>query len=106
MPIDVTPYLDPATCAVVNMECQENLIGPDSVLPGLARAAAEVGLVDHVAALLAAARRVGTCVYYCTDTRRDDGFGRATNTFVHVRMPARRSTDRRPGRGRRAPHAA
>jgi nicotinamidase-related amidase len=62
VPIDITPYLDPATSAVVNMECQENLIGPNS-------------------------RRVGTRVYYCTDDRRPDGFGRATNTLVHLRMP-------------------
>jgi nicotinamidase-related amidase len=88
VPIDVTPYLDPATCAVVNMECQENLIGPDSALPGLERAAREAGMVEHVAALLEAARRVGTRVYYCTDERRPDGFGRATNTFVHLRMPS------------------
>jgi hypothetical protein len=68
VPIDITPHLEPARCAVVNMECQENLIGESSVLPGLANAAAEVGLVANCATLFDAARRVGTRIYYCLDT--------------------------------------
>ncbi len=86
MPIDPAPYLDPATCAVINMECQENLIGPTSVLPGLARSAAECGLVENLSGLFNAARRVGTRIYYCTDDRRSDGWGRNRNLFVHLRM--------------------
>ncbi|MDO8364481.1 MAG: isochorismatase family cysteine hydrolase [Actinomycetota bacterium] len=86
MPLDLTPHLDPARCAVVNMECQEGLLGPNTILPGLARAAAEVGLVDNLAVLFGAARRVGTRIYYCTDERRADGFGFARNTLVHLRM--------------------
>jgi nicotinamidase-related amidase len=74
VPIDVTPHLDPATCAVLNLECQENLIGATSVIPGLALAAEKVGLVDNVAALLDAARRVGAGVYYCADNRRAGDF--------------------------------
>ncbi len=88
MPLDVRPHLDPATTAIVNMECQEGLIGPGSVLPGLARAAAAVGLVDNLAALFAAARPVGVRIYYCTDERRPDGFGFARNTLVSLRMTA------------------
>jgi nicotinamidase-related amidase len=88
MPLDVRPHLDPARCAVVNMECQEGLLGDSSVLPGLARAADQVGLVPNLARLYDAARRVGVRVYYCTDERRPDGFGLATNTLVHLRMPA------------------
>jgi nicotinamidase-related amidase len=87
MPLDVTPHLDPARCAVVNMECQEGLLGPKSVLPGLAAAAAQVGLVDNLARLYDAARGAGVRIYYCTDERRPDGFGLATNTLVHLRMP-------------------
>jgi nicotinamidase-related amidase len=68
------------------MECQENLLGDASVLPGLARAAREVGLLENCASLFASARRVGTCVYYCTDERRSDGFGFARNTMVALRM--------------------
>jgi nicotinamidase-related amidase len=74
MPIDITPYLDPPTCAVLNLECQERLIGPTSVIPGLALAAEKIGLVDNVAGLLDAARRVGAHVVYCADARGADTF--------------------------------
>ena len=86
MPLDVSPHLDPARCAIVNMECQEGLIGPNAVLPGLARAAAEVDLVENCARLFDAARGVGVRIFYCTDERREDGFGYAQNTLVHLRM--------------------
>jgi nicotinamidase-related amidase len=87
MPLDVTPHLDPARTAVVNMECQERLLGPSSVLPGLARAAEQVRLIPNLAELYDAARARGVRIYYCTDERRPDGFGLATNTMVHLRMP-------------------
>ncbi|MCU1594534.1 MAG: hypothetical protein JWO12_1926 [Frankiales bacterium] len=87
MPLDVTPHLDPARTAIVNMECQERLLGEDSVLPGLARAAQQVHLLDNLSSLYAAARAKGVRLYYCTDERRPDGFGLATNTMVHLRMP-------------------
>jgi nicotinamidase-related amidase len=86
VPLDVTPYIDPGRCAIVNMECQEKLIGANAVLPGLARAAAEVGLVENCRRLFEAGRRVGVRVYYCTDDRRADGFGFARNTMVAMRM--------------------
>jgi nicotinamidase-related amidase len=88
MPFDISAHLEPGRCAVVNMECQENLLGPDAVLPGLARAAEEVGLIDNLSTMFDAARRVGVRIYYCTDERRPDGFGFARNTMVHLRMPA------------------
>jgi nicotinamidase-related amidase len=87
MPLDVTPHIDPARTAVVNMECQVGLLGPDSVLPGLARSAAAIDLVGNLRRLFDAARRVGVCVYYCTDERRPDGFGFANNTLVSRHMP-------------------
>lgn len=87
MPLDVSAHVDPARTALVVMECQEGLLGPGSVLPGLAKAAEEVGLVANLARLVAAAHDVGVRVYHCTDERRADGFGLATNTLVHLRMP-------------------
>jgi nicotinamidase-related amidase len=86
MPLDVSSHVDPARTAVVNMECQENLLGPGSVLPGLARAAEAIGLIPNLANLFTAARRVGVRIYYCTDERRRDGFGFARNTMVALRM--------------------
>jgi nicotinamidase-related amidase len=87
MPLDVTPHLDPTKTAVVNMECQENLLGEKSILPGLAQSAKEVGLIDNLARLFDAARSQGVRIYYCTDERRPDGFGFATNTLVSRNMP-------------------
>jgi nicotinamidase-related amidase len=80
--LDVSAKLDPRQCAVVNMECQENLLGPDSVLPGLARTAADIGLLDTLVELFDAARSVGVTIYYCTDERRADGFGRGPNPIT------------------------
>jgi nicotinamidase-related amidase len=87
MPLDVTPHLDPAKTAVVSMECQENLLGEHSILPGLAKSAKEGGLLDNCARLYAAARSKGVRIYYCTDERRPDGFGFANNTMVSRNMP-------------------
>jgi nicotinamidase-related amidase len=87
MPLDVTPHLDPAKTAIVNMECQENLLGENSILPGLAKSAREVGLIDNLARLFDAGRSKGVRIYYCTDERRPDGFGFATNTMVSRNMP-------------------
>jgi len=87
MPLDVTPYIDPAKTAVVNMECQETLIGERSILPGLAKSAREVGLIDNLVRLFDAARGRGVRIYYCTDERRPDGFGFANNMLVSRNMP-------------------
>jgi nicotinamidase-related amidase len=87
VPLDVAPHLDPHRTAIVSMECQVGLLGPDSVLPGLAASAAAGGLVDNLSGLYAAGRAAGVRIYYCTEERRPDGFGLATNTMVHLRMP-------------------
>jgi len=68
------------------MECQENLIGEGPVLPGLAKAAQDIGLLANLSRLFAAARQVGSRIYFCTDERRPDGFGFARNTMVALRM--------------------
>lgn len=87
MPIDPGPYLSPESCAVVSLEVQENLVLPEkAVLPGLAKHAHETGLIDSLERLYGAARAVGVRIYYCTDQRREDGFGHARNTFVHRHM--------------------
>jgi nicotinamidase-related amidase len=104
MPLDVSPHLDPAHTAVVNMECQENLLGANSVLPGLARAARANGLLSNLASLFAMARRVGSHIYYCTDERRPDGFGFARNTMVAMRMTG--DTDGSGGHGPVMPEIA
>jgi nicotinamidase-related amidase len=93
MPINVAAEIDPATTAVVALEVQENLLLEDSALiPGLAAHATSIGLIDRLATLLAAARRVGAPVLYVIDTRRPDGIGAAGNERVGRALTG-------PGRG-------
>jgi nicotinamidase-related amidase len=58
-----TPW-NPETTAVVCVECQNGVLGPDSVLPALAGDSA--GLVDNVRRLLDAARQFGAKVVHAT----------------------------------------
>lgn len=83
MPLDLGPFLDPATTAVVALEVQQNLLVPEhAMIPGVARHAEETGLVDRLAELYAEARRVGAQVLYVVDDRRADGLGRADNLMI------------------------
>ena len=83
MPIDLGPFLDPSTTGVVALEVQENLLDPEhSMIPAIARNAAEIGLVDRLARLYSEARRVGAPVLYVLDDRRADGLGRSTNLMI------------------------
>jgi nicotinamidase-related amidase len=86
VPIDVTPHLDPATTAILALECAEGIIGVNSLLPGLAKSAADGGMVEHVAALLDSARRVGVQVFYCVDASRPVTGVKRTD-FVPLEMP-------------------
>lgn len=83
MPLDLTPFIDPKTTAVVALEVQENLMLPGkAMIPGLAAHAESIGLVDRLVGLLAEARRVGAQVLYVLDQRRPDGLGGANNLVV------------------------
>lgn len=83
MPIDLAPFLDPSTTAIVALEVQENLLLPDhAIIPGVAAHARSIGLIGRLAALYSAARRVGARVIYVTDQRRLDGVGGAQNLMV------------------------
>jgi nicotinamidase-related amidase len=83
MPLDLTPHLNPATTAVIALEVQENLLELDkAMIPGLARNATAIGLVDRLATLYGEARRVGAQVVFVTAEQRADGLGRATNLMI------------------------
>jgi nicotinamidase-related amidase len=82
MPMDISSLIDPRVTAVVNSECQENLIGPTSVIPGLAASATAKGLIANCATLFDEARRVGSRIYYAIDDRRPDGVGHPSNLLV------------------------
>jgi nicotinamidase-related amidase len=97
MPLDLTPYLDPTTTAVVTLEVQENLLLPESaMIPGVAAHAASIGLIGTLAGLFEEARRVGAHVVYVTDERRGDGLGGADNLMVNRSITSDRPN---PGHG-------
>jgi nicotinamidase-related amidase len=71
----------------VLQEVQNGVVGEPSVLPELAAAGARVGLIEHCAALAAAARVAGVPVFHCTAETRDDlvGANRNARLFAGVR---------------------
>lgn len=79
MPVDIARLIEPARTAIVSMECQENLLGADSVIPALAEAAAGMDLIGTLSRFYAGARAAGVRIFYCTDERRADGFGTTDN---------------------------
>ncbi|MFD3872420.1 cysteine hydrolase [Streptomyces sp. NPDC058623] len=73
------PDLDPATTALLTVECQNGVVGEESALPELAKAARDSGMLDRVAALADAARRAGVQVVHAVAERRPDGRGANAN---------------------------
>lgn len=74
MAVDLAQLLDPASCAVVTSECQNGVIGEQSVLPELA-AAARTAVIPNGARVCAAARAAGVAVVHCIALHREDGRG-------------------------------
>ena len=86
MAIDVGPYLDPATTAVLVVETQARLVDPENPrIPGLAKSAIEMDLVGHIAKVNAAARTVGAQIIFINNSWRNDGLGRPTNDLIRGR---------------------
>ena len=91
MPVDLAALLDPAHTAVVTSECQNGVIGVDSLLPELAASAAE-SVVPNGARLCAAARAAGATVIHCVAGRRTDDRGSNHNARLYgaiLRSPIR-----------------
>lgn len=78
---DPTPFLEPGRCGVVVFECQQMVLGDDVPYRGLADAAHD-GMLDRLASLLAAARRTGAHVVYCTISSREGGWGAAKTPML------------------------
>jgi biuret amidohydrolase len=72
--------------ALVIQECQRGVIGPDSMLPLLAKAAAPA--VPLIAALAHGARRAGVQVVHAIATTRADGYAEPRNAPLY-RIAAR-----------------
>ncbi|MET9322728.1 cysteine hydrolase [Streptomyces sp. NPDC003038] len=73
------PEFDPATTALLTVECQNGVVGVESALPELAKEARDSGMLDRVAALVDAARGAGVQVLHAVAERRPDGLGANTN---------------------------
>ncbi|MGW2490015.1 cysteine hydrolase family protein [Streptomyces sp. NPDC001606] len=71
--------LDPVHTVLLTVECQRGVVGPDSALPELARAARASGALHHVARLVAAAHASGVQVIHAIAERRPDGRGASRN---------------------------
>jgi biuret amidohydrolase len=76
----------PGAAALVIQECQRGVIGPDSLLPLLAQAAAPA--VPFIARLARGARAAGVPVIHSLATTRADGYGEPRNAPLY-RLAAR-----------------
>lgn len=87
--------LDPATTALLTVECQNGVVGEQSALPELAKEARDSGMLDRVAALVEAARGAGVQVLHAVAERRPDGLGANSNARLFRaadRLPVRQLT--------------
>ncbi|KAA6223352.1 isochorismatase family protein [Streptomyces albofaciens JCM 4342] len=75
---------DPATTALLTVECQRGVVGPDSALPELADAARTSGALGRVARLAAAAHDAGVQVLHAVAERRPDGRGASRNARLFM----------------------
>ncbi|MEW2392668.1 cysteine hydrolase [Streptomyces venezuelae] len=71
--------LDPATTALLTVECQQGVVGTESALPELAAEARSSGALANVARLVAAAHGCGVQVLHAVAERRPDGRGASHN---------------------------
>ncbi|MFF4370757.1 cysteine hydrolase [Streptomyces sp. NPDC001594] len=92
------PEFDPATTALLTVECQNGVVGEESALPELAKEARDSGMLGRVAALAAAARGAGVQVVHAVAERRPDGLGANANARLFRaagRLPVRQLTGSR-----------
>ncbi|MCX4961473.1 cysteine hydrolase [Streptomyces virginiae] len=92
------PDLDPATTALLTVECQNGVVGEESALPELAKEARDSGMLERVASLVDAARGAGVQVLHAVAERRPDGLGANTNARLFRaagRLPVRQLTGSR-----------
>lgn len=75
----LSEILDTVSTALLTVECQQGVVGPDSALPELALAARQSGALANVARLVAAAHESGVQVIHALAERRPDGRGANRN---------------------------
>lgn len=74
--------LHPASTAIVTMELQRGVIGPEATLPALGQEVERVGLLDVARRVCDGARAAGVRVVHCTHTARPDGAGATVNCKI------------------------
>jgi len=79
MAVVLEDLLRPGQTAILTSECQEGIIGAQSSVGALADAVRSGGVVEKIAALLAAARAARVPVVHCTVTARPDHGGSSAN---------------------------
>lgn len=79
MPIDLRTLLDPASTAIVTIECQRGVVGTGGALGALAAEVRDSGLLPRIGRVLAAARSAKIPVIHGTVVRRTDGGGSTVN---------------------------
>jgi nicotinamidase-related amidase len=75
MAVELGALVAPGRTALIIQEGQRGVIGDESALPELARAARETGVIDRIAELAVAARAAGVAVVHATAENLDGGFG-------------------------------
>ncbi|MFF4054222.1 cysteine hydrolase family protein [Streptomyces sp. NPDC001668] len=75
----LSALLDPEGTVLLTVECQQGVVGPESALPELARAARTSGALANVARLVGAAHESGVQVIHAIAERRPDGRGANRN---------------------------
>ncbi|MGP3975974.1 cysteine hydrolase [Streptomyces sp. 8N114] len=95
-PLDrLAAQLDPATTALLTVECQRGVVGADGALPELAHQVRSTGVLDRIAQLTATAHQAGVQVVHAVAERRPDGRGASRNArLFHAaeRLPVRQLT--------------
>lgn len=87
----LTRLLVPQTTAVLTMELQNGVVGPDALLPALHEAVTESGMLTIAGRVCAAARDVGIRIVHATAQDRTDRAGAAENCKIFALASKRRS---------------
>lgn len=74
--------VDPATTAVLTMELQDGVVGPDALMQALVDEVERTDLLGVVRRVCDEARAVGSRVVHCTAVSRPDGAGGTTNCKI------------------------
>jgi len=70
--VDLVEMLDPSHTAVLTMELQRGVVGDAAVIRALADEVAALGVIEHTARVVRAARAAGARVVHCTAEFRPD----------------------------------